>query len=418
MQTYKTLFSAILIVLFSLPAMEKTVEAGDIWIDDFTGGTPGEQPGGWRDETNNPSLNAEIAFSDIDSYAAITRTAEGTEGKVGSPLQDRDVDSYPLVEIKVDQISSETTWLIGIQGFTPSKYWPLNSWTSETGTFAFNYKDETGWAGNQDFRIVIQVTGVEGKFIEIDFVRICDDAVVPTCTHTATSTVTPTITPSSTQTPDWSSTMTPTPTMTPTATPTRTQDISTQTFTPTATPTRTPDKNTRTHTPTATPTRTPDKNTRTHTPTATPTRTQDKNTRTHTPTATPTSTEVVGTPTNTPIVTPMPTNTPMATVTPEAFDENLEFTRLNRKTFTPQGSVDRELEIYFRSKLSSREIKVSIFDINGRRQAILEVVGNSPDYQANWSGGNESGRALPAGIYIYEIKAGDSAYRGVVVLAR
>jgi hypothetical protein len=110
----------------------------------------------------------------------------------------------------------------------------------------------------------------------------------------------------------------------------------------------------------------------------------------------------------------------MATVTetpPEVFDKNLEFIRLNRKTITPDGSMDRELEIYFRSKLFSREIKISIFDINGRRQDVLEVMGNRPDYRANWKGNNELGQPLPTGIYIYEIKAGANAYRGAVVLA-
>ncbi|MCK5219141.1 hypothetical protein KAR10_06455, partial [bacterium] len=319
--------------------------------------------------------------------------------------------SYPLVEIKVDQVSPATTWRVGIQGFTPQTSWDLNSLTSETGTFVFNYQDLPGLSGNEDFRVFIQVAGEAGKFIEVDFVRICDDAVIPTDTYTATSTITPSITPSSTQTLDMTSTMTPT------ATPTWTQAVSTSTYTPT----QTQDLNTRTFTPTVTPTQTQDLNTRTSTPTVTPTQTQDLNTRTSTPTVTSTPTEIVGTPTNTPIVSPVPTNTPRATATdipPAVFDKNLEFIHLNRKTFTPDGSMDRELVISFRSKLPSGEIKISIFNINGRRRAILEVVGNRPDYRANWNGDNESGQPLPAGIYIYEIKAGDSAYRGAVVLAR
>ena len=453
MRIYKAVFSAILILLLSLLATGKNAEAGDFWRDDLSG-TSGEQPGGWRDESNNDEFNAEIAFSYTTSCAAITRTAEGVQGHVWSPLQNCDVDSYPLVEIKVDQVSPATTWRVGIQGFTPQTSWDLNSLTSETGTFVFNYQDLPGLSGNEDFRVFIQVAGEAGKFIEVDFVRICDDAVIPTDTYTATSTITPSITPSSTQTLDMTSTMTPTATptwtqavSTSTYTPTATQDVSTSTHTPTATPTQdvststhtptatptqdvststhtptqTQDLNTRTFTPTVTPTQTQDLNTRTSTPTVTPTQTQDLNTRTSTPTVTSTPTEIVGTPTNTPIVSPVPTNTPRATATdipPAVFDKNLEFIHLNRKTFTPDGSMDRELVISFRSKLPSGEIKISIFNINGRRRAILEVVGNRPDYRANWNGDNESGQPLPAGIYIYEIKAGDSAYRGAVVLAR
>ena len=456
--SYKTVFSALLFLIFGLLAMGKAAEAVDFWYDDLTG-TAGNQPIGWGDETQNGSYNAEIAFSYTFSYAAITRTASSNNGQVWSPLQNCDVDDYPIVEIEIARISSSATWQIGIRDSTEPLFWPLNSLTSETGTFAFNYKNETGWSADQSFYIFIKVDGGGGEFIEVDFVRICDVAVTPTYTNTMTFTETPTSTPSSTETPDWTSTMTPTltptptasqtptpteiqtatetpsfsptstetviwtSTHTPTATPTWTPDLNTSTYTPTATPTWTPDLNTSTHTPTATLTRTPDLNTSTHTPTATLTRTPDLNTSTHTPTVTPTSTstEVVGTPTNTPMVSPVPTNTPMATATeipPGVFDKNLEFIRVNRKTITPDGSMDRELEIYFRSQLSSHEIKVSIFNINGRRQAILEVAGNSPDYRANWQGNNESGQALPAGIYIYEIKAGDSAYRGAVVLAR
>ncbi len=414
MQNYKAIFSAILILVFGLLATGKTVDALDFWYDDFVG-TAGNQPIGWSDETEDSTFNAEIAFSFINSYAAITRTAEGTQGRVDSPLQSCNTNAYRWVEINVSRISSGTSWRINIQDNSTPSYWPLNSFTSETGTFAFNYRNVTGWSGNQNFYIYLEIVGAGGKFIEVDFVRICDDAVTPTYTNTMTFTPTPTFTPSSTETPDWTSTFTPT------ATPTQTQEESTQTFTPTATPTQTQEESTQTFTPTATRTRTPDLNTSTCTPTATRTRTPDLNTPTSTPTATRTSTEVVGTPTNTPVVSPVPTNTPMATATeipPGVFNKNLEFIRLNRKTITPDGSMDRELEIYFRSKLFSREIKISIFDINGRRQDILEVMGNRPDYRANWNGNNELGQPLPAGIYIYEIKAGDSAYRGAVVLAR
>jgi len=92
--------------------------------------------------------------------------------------------------------------------------------------------------------------------------------------------------------------------------------------------------------------------------------------------------------------------------------------QLNTKTFTPDGAVNRELVISFQSDRPAQDIKVSIYTVNGRRQIELQPEGVTPDYIVRWNGEDDSGKKLPAGIYIYQIEAGESAYRGVVVLAR
>jgi aminopeptidase N len=99
------------------------------------------------------------------------------------------------------------------------------------------------------------------------------------------------------------------------------------------------------------------------------------------------------------------------------FDGELSAVRLSRKIFTPEGSLDKSLRLSFQSRLAADDIKVTVFDTSGRKIASLPVQGAQPDYWAEWDGRN-GGAVLAPGIYIYEIKAGGTARRGAVVLAR
>jgi hypothetical protein len=72
----------------------------------------------------------------------------------------------------------------------------------------------------------------------------------------------------------------------------------------------------------------------------------------------------------------------------------------------------------FVSSLPPDQIQASIFDLNGRKQATLRVTGTLPVFEVRWDGVSQSGRSLPAGIYVLEIKAGGSSRRSAVVLAR
>jgi len=99
-------------------------------------------------------------------------------------------------------------------------------------------------------------------------------------------------------------------------------------------------------------------------------------------------------------------------------DPILSEVRVARRIFTPEGRVNRKLEITFRSRLSAGEIQATVFDLQGRRQASPEVQADGAGYRVVWDGRTEAGRNAAPGIYVYEIKAGNSDFQGAVVLAR
>jgi hypothetical protein len=166
------------------------------WEDHFIG-TPGEQPAGWEDETQRGAYNLEIVHSSTYSWAAVTRNADSTWGKVLSPVLDVDTALYPLLQIRVVGISSATQWKLNIQ----EQEGDFNTWeiqeiqpnTSSLGTFEYDYAMLTGWtSGTHRFSVEIAVEGVEGAYVELDFVRIAGYGLPsPTPTVTPTYTATP-----------------------------------------------------------------------------------------------------------------------------------------------------------------------------------------------------------------------------------
>jgi hypothetical protein len=97
---------------------------------------------------------------------------------------------------------------------------------------------------------------------------------------------------------------------------------------------------------------------------------------------------------------------------------DLSDVRVAHKIFTPGGGAFRFLQITCRSRLAPGEIQVTLFDQQGRKVAAPPARTSGPDILIAWDGRREGGEDAPAGIYIYEIKAGAAAYRGAVVLAR
>ncbi|MEW6516374.1 MAG: T9SS type A sorting domain-containing protein [candidate division FCPU426 bacterium] len=223
------------------PTITPTVTPGgptsNFWEDHFVG-LAGDQPTNWWDETQDANFNAHIAYSYINSMAAVTRTAESTWGKVLSPAQTADVAAYPMVEIVVTGLSASTSWKLGIQEQEGSyRHWDLSGSQTGTGTFPFNYATLTGLlSGVHVFSVEIIVEGGTGTYVVVDSVRIYGTSNTPT--NTPTLTKTPTITPTPTASPTFTITNTPdlvnTHTPTPTITATRTI---TRTFTPTPTST-------------------------------------------------------------------------------------------------------------------------------------------------------------------------------------
>lgn len=74
----------ILAILCFNPWAIRYAAATDLDLEDFIG-TAGGQPAGWFDATDYTSFNAQIAYSYINSYAVVTRTALGASGKSGRP---------------------------------------------------------------------------------------------------------------------------------------------------------------------------------------------------------------------------------------------------------------------------------------------------------------------------------------------
>ncbi len=219
------------------------VQATNLWMDDFTGGTPGEKPGSWFDVTDrgggpNP---AEMVYSQSDSYADITVTGMDGAGYVTSITKSVDLSTYNRMEVVISDIQAGTTKVeIALQ--KPTWEYFVFGTPTVPGTYSYNISSVTGESGTQLYYFVLKVYGPQWCYATFDSVRIYDVDYTPTATPTVSPTPTetmvcsptdsPTKSPTSTQTPDW--TMTDTPTITPTST-------NSATYTPTSyTPTSTP----------------------------------------------------------------------------------------------------------------------------------------------------------------------------------
>jgi hypothetical protein len=146
-------------------------------------GPAGSQPTNWTDDTQTPGFNAEIAYSYTASYAAVTRTAASTWGKVLSPGMSVDVNAFPNVLISVQGISASTGWKLGIQENQGAYHYHDLYAGSGTGVVVLNYHDlmaaapasET-WSGGVGsthvFSLQITVEGNGGTYIEVDEVRV------------------------------------------------------------------------------------------------------------------------------------------------------------------------------------------------------------------------------------------------------
>ena len=209
----------------SSPTASPTVTPTEIaetnyWQDHFVG-TAGTQVTNWADEDQNAAFDAHIDYSYTNSWAAITRTAENTYGKVLSPNQTVDVTAYPMIEIDMTGIIGTASWRLGIQEQEGSYvHFDLSGSQTGTGTFSYNFATATGWSGFHTFSVEIIVEGATGSGITADQVRIYRIGGVPTLTATPTATHTESPTETITPTPTPTPTVTSSPTASPTVTPT------------------------------------------------------------------------------------------------------------------------------------------------------------------------------------------------------
>lgn len=92
-------------------------------------------------------------------------------------------------------------------------------------------------------------------------------------------------------------------------------------------------------------------------------------------------------------------------------------TEVAPRVVTPNGDMFNDV-IYFKfggDSLSGLPIESQILDINGGKVAGLNL--NSNETSLIWDGKDSSGRSVPSGIYVYQIKIGDKQASGTVVVA-
>ncbi|MCK5243582.1 hypothetical protein KAR34_14125, partial [bacterium] len=152
------------------------VWGADTWIEDYVGSAL-SQPPGWLDETEDSSRDAEIFYSYTPSYAAITRTATGTQGSVLSPTITCNVNSYGNIKISIISISPSAAWKISIVKGDFSQTWVLNDFTIDTGVLVYNYAEITGMNGTNTFYIQLTLQGSAGENMEVDYISINNEEV-------------------------------------------------------------------------------------------------------------------------------------------------------------------------------------------------------------------------------------------------
>jgi hypothetical protein len=107
-------------------------------------------------------------------------------------------------------------------------------------------------------------------------------------------------------------------------------------------------------------------------------------------------------------------------MSPAASPESLggiTLTEVSPRVVTPNGDLLNDV-VYFRfdDSLSGLPVESSVMDVHGAKVSDLSL--NSTETSLLWDGKDDSGRVLPAGVYIYMITIGKSQATGTIVVAR
>ncbi|MBI4349925.1 MAG: gliding motility-associated C-terminal domain-containing protein [Elusimicrobia bacterium] len=90
-----------------------------------------------------------------------------------------------------------------------------------------------------------------------------------------------------------------------------------------------------------------------------------------------------------------------------------------RKTFTPNGDgVWDEFNILYENPEGLVIGSAKVYDLSGAEIASLKAGTYNSEASLGWDGRRSGGEKAPAGIYVYQFKAGSKYYNGTVVLAR
>ncbi len=101
---------------------------------------------------------------------------------------------------------------------------------------------------------------------------------------------------------------------------------------------------------------------------------------------------------------------------PQSFGE-INLTEVAPRIITPNGDLQNDVAYFrFDGSLAGLPIDTSVLDVNGAKIASLKL--DSSETNLLWDGKDESGRALPSGIYIYQISIGNHRATGTLAIAR
>jgi hypothetical protein len=107
------------------------------YFEDFIGSPAGAQPLGWRDATNGILPPAEINFTSVNSYAAVTVTNSGGFGSVESTTITADVSVYTQIQWKVINLQQGASLVVQLfDPANPSVLYPASSPTMATRVFS------------------------------------------------------------------------------------------------------------------------------------------------------------------------------------------------------------------------------------------------------------------------------------------
>lgn len=96
---------------------------------------------------------------------------------------------------------------------------------------------------------------------------------------------------------------------------------------------------------------------------------------------------------------------------------NLTMTDVAPRIITPNDDRRNDVVFFrFDSSITGIPLTAEIFDITGAKVSGMTLDTFNPGLK--WDGKDDSGKVVPAGIYIYSIKIGQKNATGTVVVAR
>ena len=85
------------------------------------------------------------------------------------------------------------------------------------------------------------------------------------------------------------------------------------------------------------------------------------------------------------------------------------------RTFSPNGDGLNDFVFFDLNNSGGEAVSGQVFDIQSAEVSDIEIL--SPA-RLRWNGKDSSGRSVPDGIYIYQIKVGDKRVTGTVVVVK